>query len=368
MTTLSIVLDFDETITTTDSLSTLATASARYSEWAALTQAYYDDLASFDAAYTPSKQDRTLQQHLAYLGDLKAVELQSVRRIEQSRFFEGVTKAQLEAAAQKVVVCDGFEAFLTAAKALGSSAAGGAKYGNASAQHSGAEMAAKLAVSSVQLGILSVNWSRNFIHAALPSDARRLFSLAGVPDGVRGSDADGADGWIAANELVFVPADADASEDAGGERASGKVSKNPESLPADAPPSGLGEIVTGVDKLRVLRGHRASLRRSLSIGAGASDRDETPRAIVVYVGDSNTDLPCLLDADVGVVMGRNAGLAETCRRHDIDLRSLPSCTLAELRAGRRTNDSAESSAAREKVLYRIDGFDELSSWLEATFR
>src|SRR5436190_14702534 len=48
--------------------------------------------------------------------------------------------------------------------------------------------------------------------------------------------------------------------------------------------------------------------------------------ITVYVGDSNTDLPCLLYADIGIVIGNGTNLIETCNRVGINVehdRSLP---------------------------------------------
>jgi thiamine phosphate phosphatase / amino-HMP aminohydrolase len=43
------------------------------------------------------------------------------------------------------------------------------------------------------------------------------------------------------------------------------------------------------------------------------------RVVTVYIGDSNTDLPCLLHADIGIVMGDSASLIETCKRVGIKL-------------------------------------------------
>src|SRR5437762_13093294 len=65
-------------------------------------------------------------------------------------------------------------------------------------------------------------------------------------------------------------------------------------------------ICTGYDKLRemkkVIKQHATS-----------------DSFITVYIGDSNTDLPCLLHADIGVVIGNGTNLIETCNRVGINV-------------------------------------------------
>jgi hypothetical protein len=56
-------------------------------------------------------------------------------------------------------------------------------------------------------------------------------------------------------------------------------------------------IRTGADKLREMK---------LVLGDSQS--------ITVYIGDSNTDLPCLLHADIGIIIGSGKSLIETCHR------------------------------------------------------
>jgi thiamine phosphate phosphatase / amino-HMP aminohydrolase len=38
------------------------------------------------------------------------------------------------------------------------------------------------------------------------------------------------------------------------------------------------------------------------------------QSITVYIGDSNTDLPCLLHANIGIIIGSGESLIETCNR------------------------------------------------------
>ena len=70
-------------------------------------------------------------------------------------------------------------------------------------------------------------------------------------------------------------------------------------------------MCTGYDKLREMK---------KVIAEHSSSHPFT----TVYVGDSDTDLPCLLHADVGIVMGNGASVIETCNRVGIELRSHPS--------------------------------------------
>jgi thiamine phosphate phosphatase / amino-HMP aminohydrolase len=69
-------------------------------------------------------------------------------------------------------------------------------------------------------------------------------------------------------------------------------------------------MCTGYDKLREMK---------KVIAEHSSSHPFT----TVYVGDSDTDLPCLLYADIGIVMGDGASVIETCNRVGIQLRSHP---------------------------------------------
>jgi thiamine phosphate phosphatase / amino-HMP aminohydrolase len=66
--------------------------------------------------------------------------------------------------------------------------------------------------------------------------------------------------------------------------------------------TGVG-ICTGFDKLREMKS---------VLGDRSSESDEL--VTTVYIGDSNTDLPCLLHAEVGIIMGNNEDFLATCQR------------------------------------------------------
>jgi hydroxymethylpyrimidine pyrophosphatase-like HAD family hydrolase len=67
-------------------------------------------------------------------------------------------------------------------------------------------------------------------------------------------------------------------------------------------------ICTGYDKLREMKKVMAETAISDSF-------------IMVYIGDSITDLPCLLHANIGIIMGNSPGLIETCKRVGINVES-----------------------------------------------
>jgi len=60
-------------------------------------------------------------------------------------------------------------------------------------------------------------------------------------------------------------------------------------------------IYTGQDKLREMK-------------SALEELSEPGKVVTVYVGDSNTDLPCLMFADIGIIIGNNSSLLETCKR------------------------------------------------------
>lgn len=69
-----------------------------------------------------------------------------------------------------------------------------------------------------------------------------------------------------------------------------------------------GGICTGYDKLREMKKLIAECA--------------TPHSfIMVYVGDSIIDLPCLVHADIGIIMGSGSSLIEICERVGVNVES-----------------------------------------------
>ncbi|KAI9809827.1 MAG: hypothetical protein M1825_000260 [Sarcosagium campestre] len=95
---IDLFLDFDGTLTHHDTLSTLAAAGLLSSSppppvsFADLSEAYIQDLTAHTTAYEPrAEQRKTVSQELASLNALLPVERRSIGRIESARIFQGVT-------------------------------------------------------------------------------------------------------------------------------------------------------------------------------------------------------------------------------------------------------------------------------------
>lgn len=261
-----VVLDWDETITVSDTMSVLAQASRDPTRWSGFVDAYVADMAAVEGEF--GARD-SLEAQYDFLGALSACEMRSVGRIEAAGAFLGTTRADVERVSGQIEIRAGFDRFSRRLLA-------------------GEDV--------VHREVLSVNWSREMIRHAL---ARAV---------------DDVDDWtVTANALCF---DADG-------RGTGSVSKDKE-----------GGIRTALDKLARLEVGLAECH-----GEGG---------LLLYAGDSNTDLPCLLAADVGVVFGKNASLQETCDRYGIRVRPF-----AEL-------DTASGRYERlEKTLFRAESWDEV---------
>ncbi|RHZ47466.1 hypothetical protein Glove_579g21 [Diversispora epigaea] len=109
------------------------------------------------------------------------------------------------------------------------------------------------------LYILSTNWSRDML-------------LGSLKDSVRIEKE-----HILSNNLVFNETDCTA----------GILKK---------------EVLTGLDKLAIFN--------KLNIPEGT---------ISVYIGDSDTDLPCMLYANIGIIMGNNVTLTKYCNKFGIEI-------------------------------------------------
>lgn len=233
----AVVVDWDETITEEDTMAILSHATKDPARWPEFVDAYMADLEEQERAFG---ERETLAAHFEFLGSLGPVEMKSVRRIEQSGVFRGITHGAIRDAADRVVLRDGFETFC------------------------------ENLASGIMREILSVNWSDEFIRHAL--DGKVEVSL-----------------WtITANHIYF-------GEDGS---ATGKVSKDQE-----------GGLRTGLDKLGHLERRKASVRETQG-----GDK------LLVYIGDSNTDLPCLLEADIGIVFGNNTSLQKNLDKYGIEVR------------------------------------------------
>lgn len=231
-------------------------------------QAWMDDYAAHEAAYSLKAEDRKQSaQESAWLKSLSAVEGKSAKRVEESGFFAGVTRSDVVDAARELLA-DGKFALRAGWKDLFAKAHLGSVGDGDHASH-------------VDICILSVNWSEAFIRASLIQAARSSHS-SNDPDLKSFIEALP----VAANEVSGL-------DSLGG--SSGILTDPSRAV-----------IRTSFDKLQ-----------SFKTQGGSHN---------VYVGDSTTDFDCLVTADVGICicdepMGSSArALAEALSRVGYNMR------------------------------------------------
>ncbi|KAJ9603949.1 hypothetical protein H2200_011471 [Cladophialophora chaetospira] len=232
---LRIILDWDGTVTTHDTLHIVAAIGYERNQhlnltpWDQIVQAYISNYTQHEESYRPARLDRkTIAQESAWLASLTDVEARSVKTARDAGIFTGVTNKDIYLGAEhailnnKIQLRDGWKDIF------------------AMASHPGNDMANQSPVS-----IISVNWSGTFVRACLSAGLRDSPPMRGTADSIP----------IFSNHLLLDPSGGD-SEGPG--------------------------IRTSADKLDAFQKLRDS-------GSGP----------VFYVGDSPTDFDCLLAADVG---------------------------------------------------------------------
>lgn len=233
-------------------------------------QLYTDDYKVHEQAYKPAKADRrSVADEAAWLTSLEELENRSVRRVEGAGLFRGVTGHEVDEGARKVVEIGGLELREGWVELLL-----GLRKPRLDLENGENEDTPKNKENKIS--ILSVNWSARFIKQAMieavsATEARHGHEKAELEQAVRDIE-------VIANEIEGL-------DDEGG--SSGHLNKK-----------GDNGIRTSRDKSRQMFQH------SDPVG----DRNGVEKAndpVVVYVGDSPTDLECLLEADVGVCIRDN---------------------------------------------------------------
>lgn len=253
-----LLFDWDETISAQDTLSLIAPPEGRQHRGPAFshyTESYLSDLSRHDDSF--GARD-TLARQTDYLASIDAVERASVARVEEGGLFDGVTATEIEERARSVRFRTGWEQVAEYLR-------------DREGQGSG---------SGVESHIISVGWSARFIRAALAQPPSSL--PPSIPRSVH------------ANEVEMDTAG----------KGTGRLTKSitePDRAQGQSP-EGHGGIRTGIHKREEMR---AIVRDYLQRGGTGK---------TVYVGDSNTDLPCLLEADVGLLIGGSESARKTCER------------------------------------------------------
>lgn len=274
---INLILDWDGTITVKDTMFAYGKIAdirdARLNRepngsksFERFGKAWMDDYSAHERTYSPKAHDRKqAAQESAWLKSLSIVETSSAERVERSGFFYGVTHSDVATAADELLensevsLRAGWDGLFLRAyqESIGT--------GNAN--------------PSMQMSVLSVNWSEAFIRTSLRSAASRSHLDIGLQkyfDHLK----------IAANEINGL-------DQPGG--SNGRLTDPNHAV-----------IRTSFDKLQ-----------NLQPLAGHCN---------IYVGDSATDFDCLSNADLGICirdeqMGSSARtLADTFSRIGTDVR------------------------------------------------
>lgn len=259
-----LVLDFDGTISKTDTLKSLAQIgyahaarslpSRKLTPWSEIVSAYMTDYEKHESSYSPRHNDRrTLEQEREWLNSLLPIERASAARAVNAGIWDGVNREEIMAAAEartrsgEVQLREGWQALVC-----------------------------RVVEAEGTVDVVSVNWSRWWIWSLLRAGWRQWRDSNGS-EGEYG-EYDALDKVaLFANELPHL----------------GK-----EQLP-------LGEdteLRTSGDKLRCMRRGRTG-----------DQRNEEANPFVIYVGDSATDLECLVEADLGICVRGKKSLTSSQR-------------------------------------------------------
>lgn len=167
---MDIVLDFDGTITTEDTISHLAQVALRFhlrkgkdlsAEWTRILQAYDEEYRKHVSEYEPRAESRfSVEDEVRFLRSLHGVESNSIQRVAQSGIFSGLPPGVMREAgvmAREEGHVNLRPGFLSFARQAGS------------AGH--------------RLSVISVNWSTSFIEGVLSDLTIRVFANEITDDG-----------------------------------------------------------------------------------------------------------------------------------------------------------------------------------------
>jgi hypothetical protein len=261
------ILDWDGTITKRDTLDALVNVAAKCKPdspvieiWKRVSQAYITDYEKTLPIYAPGgKLPSTIKEESFLLANLEEVELRSIGRVSESGIFEGLTTDDVDNGAAKAIeygaveLRKGCNDFL---QLIGSRVRQGDRKADA-------------------ISILSVNWSRRFILGCLKASREEFADMLSFAQSPYASFSHP----IYANELDGLEQD---------NLTTGRICAN------------VPRIISSGDKLTYLQLLRDDPLR------------ERPLT-VVYVGDSWTDVECLLAADLGICI-RNDPITSTQKK------------------------------------------------------
>jgi hypothetical protein len=309
-----LLLDWDGTLTRKDTLSLVgsiayhANPDKSLPPWSHFVNGWMTDYTEHTTRYEPITSARTtLDQERQWLASLVSIENKSVHRVESSGIFKHVKTSHVDHISASSV-----------------------KSGDLQLRsHWNSLLYTLLSNPSNKISILSVNWSARFIRQSLLSATSNLT----FPENeILRSYVQTMD--INANEISNL-------EHPDG--SNGKLSKD----------SSTG-IRTSADKLlRLPIRCQQKLDEPVSTKCPAEQEDE----IVVYIGDSATDLEALLAADVGICirddpMGNSQQeLSDTLQRIGTDIRHI--------------NEGVDVKQNTNRIVYWTHDFDQVKEALSA---
>ncbi|KAG6003211.1 hypothetical protein E4U21_002242 [Claviceps maximensis] len=280
-----LIVDFDGTISQSDTIAELVRSAIQrqrqqqqqqqeeeetqahtrdlQSAWDHALKTYLADYNAYKTSHTPPQPQRTTPaQEAIFLAGLRPLEEASLTRVSRSELFRGLSRHALRemgieaVSSGRIRLRSGWEGMLAWARGQG-----------------------------IPVTVLSVHWSRSFIGGVLSCDyGGGRCDAGGAGIGVE------AEVEVIANEIdedgvIIGP---------GGD--------------------GISRLMTAGDKMDELRRRSATASGGDCCSSGSSEDDK-----VVYLGDSVTDLTCLLEAWRGIVLvpGENESsspLLDTLRR------------------------------------------------------
>ncbi|PKS06457.1 hypothetical protein jhhlp_007205 [Lomentospora prolificans] len=170
---MAIVLDFDGTITTRDTIGMLAEHAISFHKehydedfsgaWKHILEAYGNDYSDYVTNYPVTENQRTsLGEEAKFLNGLEDLDLDSVRRVEESRIFDRISPADF---------------FSDGVSAVGE--------GRVTLRPGISELLALAESRGWPVYVVSVNWSRNFIEGVLHhlGTQMEIYSNEVIPQG-----------------------------------------------------------------------------------------------------------------------------------------------------------------------------------------
>jgi thiamine phosphate phosphatase / amino-HMP aminohydrolase len=165
-----IILDFDGTITTRDTIQTLASfgVASQANRGLELGKAWDNVVAKYSKDYqeymdglrTPRELNPSLSSIVSSIRNIRSIELKSLQRVEASRVFEGLSEDALFAAGVETV-----------------------QNGAVELRKGFREFVSSVYLEGWTLSVISVNWSRSFLRGILSDDRIRVVANEIASDG-----------------------------------------------------------------------------------------------------------------------------------------------------------------------------------------